>query len=62
MERKIGEIINYNNVKLQIINSNKYCNGCYFLADCFECVKPDSFEPCTNRKDTKEVIFKEVKL
>ena len=30
MERKINDIFNYNEVKLQIVESNEYCNNCYF--------------------------------
>lgn len=30
MERKIGEIFKYNNVTLEVVNSNPRCEGCYF--------------------------------
>lgn len=61
MERKLGEVFEYNNAKLQVIENKDgfSCNDCYFLnegIDCNEqlCLKMD-------RHDRKLVIFKEIK-
>ena len=60
MERKLGEVFEYNNVKLQVIEQKDgfSCNDCYFLngIDCNEqlCLRMD-------RHDRKSVIFKEIK-
>ena len=60
MERKLGEVFKYNNVKLQVIEQEDgfSCNDCYFLngIDCNEqlCLRMD-------RHDRKSVIFKEIK-
>ena len=61
MERKLGEVFEYNNAKLQVIENKDgfSCNDCYFLnegIDCYEqsCLKMD-------RRDRKSVIFKEIK-
>ena len=61
MERKLGEVFEYNNVKLQVIEQKDgfSCNDCYFInegIDCDEqlCLRYD-------RHDRKSVIFKEIK-
>jgi hypothetical protein len=68
MERKIGEVFNYHySVKLQVAESDvkSGCKGCYF-EDSFQgrCRRPVEYSmSCTNidRKDHKNVIFREVK-
>lgn len=63
MEREIGVIFNYNKVKLQIVESNGYCNNCYFNDSCITCTKPNTLDKCqaNNRKDNKNIHFKEIK-
>lgn len=63
MEREIGDIFNYNGVKLQIVKSNGYCNNCYFNDSCITCTKPNILDNCqaNNRKDNKNIHFKEIK-
>lgn len=63
MERKIGDIFNYNGVKLQIVESNGYCNNCYFNDSCITCTKPNTLDNCQKhyRKDNKNIHFKEIK-
>ena len=63
MEREIGDIFNYNGVKLQIVESNGYCNNCYFNDSCITCTKPKNLNNCQkhNRKDNKNIYFKEIK-
>lgn len=58
MEYEVGEILEH---KIQVVESNRYCYGCYFLSD-LECTKPDSLGSCSseNRKDNKSIIFKEI--
>lgn len=63
MEREIGDIFNYNGVKLQIVESNGYCNNCYFNDSCITCTKPNTLDKCQKhyRKDNKNIHFKEIK-
>ena len=63
MEREIGDIFNYNEVKLQIVKSNEYCNNCYFNYNYSDCTKPKNLDNCQahNRKDNKNIHFKEIK-
>ena len=63
MEREIGDIFNYNEVKLQIVKSNEYCNNCYFNYNYSACTKPNTLDKCQKhyRKDNKNIHFKEIK-
>ena len=63
MEREIDDIFNYNGVKLQIVESNEYCNNCYFNYNYSACTKPNTLDKCQKhyRKDNKNIHFKEIK-
>ena len=63
MKKEIGEIFEFNGVKLQIVESNGYCNSCYFNYNCIACIKPDNLDKCKayNRKDNKGIYFKVIK-
>lgn len=39
MERKLGEVFEYNNVKLQVIEQKDgfSCNDCYFINEGIDC-------------------------
>lgn len=64
MERKIGEIFEYEGRKLQVVENGGGCKGCYF---CYKKSKyclvddKDKVGLCCERSDQKEVIFKKVK-
>lgn len=64
MERKIGEIFNYNGKKLKVVESKEdYCNNCYLYYGNV-CTNSDKIRgKCSkrNRSDNKSVIFVEVK-
>ena len=66
MEGKIGEVFEYNGVKLITIEdkNNNGCKGCHFFNSGI-CTFVDSnhYLPCIPlcRNDNKNVIFKEVK-
>ena len=59
MERKVGEVFEYEGIKLKVVNTEKFsCFGCYFksLRDKYwqqHCMRFD-------RKDKKNVIFQTV--
>ena len=62
MERKIGEIFEFEGVKLQVVEDNEYtphCEGCYFKYHCSGFMSAI----CTphTRKDGKFVKYKKVK-
>ena len=61
MERKLGEVFEYNNVKLQVIENKDgfSCNDCYFINEGIDC----NGQLCLrcDRHDRKSVIFKEIK-
>ena len=61
MERKLGEVFEYNNVKLQVIEQKDgcSCNDCYFINEGIDC----NGQLCLrcDRHDRKSVIFKEIK-
>lgn len=62
MERKIGEIFDYNGVRL-IVKEGRTCNGCYF-SNCHRIFRNRAITgECTyvSRKDEKSIIFKEVR-
>ena len=63
MERKIGEIFEFEGVKLQVVEVDEYepnCKGCYFKYNCSGFMSAI----CTphTRKDEKFVKYKKVKL
>ena len=60
MERKIGEVFEYNNVKLQVNKNNDEfsCRGCYFIDKGSECDEQKCLRP--KREDRKNVIFEEI--
>ena len=60
MIRKIGEIINYKEVKLKIVKGDGYCTNCFFNYQC-HCLKPENLGKCNGREDKLDVIFKEIK-
>ena len=68
MERKVGEVFDFNGVKLQVKDAGDscFCYGCYFnglhcLCDEMRC--PDQAGACfrIDRTDNKNVIFVEVR-
>lgn len=59
MERKIGEIFEYNDITLEVVeNPDGCCDDCYFEG----CKKCKHFKECSciRRTDKKDVIFKEI--
>ena len=60
MERKIGEVFEYNNVKLQVNKNNDEfsCRGCYFIDKGSECDEQKCLR--SEREDRKNVIFEEI--
>ena len=60
MERKIGEILEYEGKKLQVKESaSSGCDGCFFVGKCFLSDKAGQCK-AVNRTDRKNVIFVEV--
>ena len=61
MERKLGEVFEYNNVKLQVIEQKDgfSCNDCYFINEGIDCDEQLCLR--CDRDDRKSVIFKEIK-
>lgn len=65
MERQIGEIFQYNGVKLEVAEATECCVGCYFLnkkdVQCGD-LKSDIIDFCCafNRIDRNQVIYKKV--
>ena len=56
MERKVGEIFEYDDEKLEVVETEDYsCRGCYFLDLRDECCQ----QLCMRykRKDRKNVVF-----
>ena len=64
MERKIGEIFDFKNMKLEVVEVTKPCVGCYFQKSDFNCeyFKRDVIGFCCSfsRIDRRQVIFKKV--
>ena len=64
MERKVGEVFEYDGKKLQVIEDPfEVCDECYFAKE-NDCIKfCEITGKCTNikRKDKRNVIFKEIK-
>lgn len=68
MERAVGEIFEFEGVKLQVeeVNRETICNGCFFSdpehASCDK-PKPDCIGYCygSDRSDDRNVVFVEVK-
>lgn len=61
MNKKIGEVFEYNGVKLITIeDKNNSCKGCHFFNGGTRCVAGDSeiFCSASCRDDNKNVIFK----
>ncbi len=59
MERKIGEIFDYNDQKLKVVETkDNSCRGCYFLGLRYRCYQ----QLCMPylRKDRKNVIFQSI--
>lgn len=68
MERKVGEVFDFNGVKLQVKDTgqNACCDGCYFYKIKYSCVRNifgiyASYCYGPFRSDGKNVIFLEVK-
>ena len=61
MERKLGEVFEYNNAKLQVIENKDgfCCNDCYFLNEGIDCYEQSCLK--MYRHDRKSIIFKEIK-
>lgn len=56
MERKIGEIFEYDDKKLKVVDTEDYsCRGCYFLDLGDKCY--DQICMRSERKDRKNVVF-----
>lgn len=67
MERKLGEIFQYNDedriVTLQVVKQDS-CNNCFFLNDNTGCKAEDLIDNigyCYLRNDATSVIFKQIK-
>ena len=64
MERKIGEVFLYINIKLKVIETynHQWCELCYFNSS-LNCMKGEGVSNCFGcaRKDGKDVFFVEVK-
>ena len=59
MEREVGEIFEYEGIKLEVIETeDSSCRGCYFLDLRYKC-RQQLCMRCL-RKDRKNVIFKSV--
>lgn len=68
MERKVGEVFDFNGIKLQVKDKGDccFCNGCYFYSFTGPCAvmyyKNQTGECFRQRRtDDKYVIFVEVK-
>lgn len=68
MERKVGEVFDFNGVKLQVKDTCREvcCDGCYFDEsehECFDAHISGCIGVCSRlfRSDCKNVIFVEVK-
>ena len=59
MERKIGEIFEYDDKKLKVVETENFsCHGCYFLDSRYKCHQ----QLCMPylRKDRKNVVFQSI--
>ena len=57
MEREVGEIFEYEGIKLEVVETEDFsCRGCYFLDLRYKCHQHLCM-PCL-RKDRKNVVFK----
>ena len=66
MERKVGEVFDFNGVKLQVKDDccKACCNGCYFEEpgdECFDAYGCTGYCHRLFRSDGKDVVFVEVK-
>ena len=62
MIRPIGEIFEFNGVKLQVVKCSD-CEGCYFCENQIDCERDDVLDitsDCSFQARTNSVIFKEV--
>ena len=64
MERKVGEVFEYNGVKLQVQlpqDDTKLCKGCYFYCSPY-CNSPDEERCCIDDPNVGKIytIFKEI--
>jgi len=62
MIRPIGEIFEFNGVKLQVVKCSD-CEGCYFYENQIDCCDEsvmDITSDCSFQARTNSVIFKEV--
>lgn len=56
MERKVGEIFEYEGIKLEVVETEDFsCHDCYFLDLRYKCHQQLCM-PCL-RKDRKNVVF-----
>ena len=56
MEYKIGEIFEYEGIKLEVIKTETYsCSGCYFINLGNKCYQQVCM--CSKREDKNNVIF-----
>jgi len=63
MIRRIGEIFEYNGVKLEVVKCPA-CDGCYFQENGIDCCDGNTMDitsDCSLYARTHSVIFKEVK-
>lgn len=64
MERAIGEVFDFNGIKLQVKDTgqNIFCDGCYFKKSKHECLDADDIGFClgASRIDGRNVVFVEV--
>ena len=63
MERKISEVFEFEDKKLQVVEESRECPGCYFekKEKCFNYWGITGECHSSGRKDNKCVIFKEIK-
>lgn len=65
MERKIGEVFDYEGIELKVVKETSACDGCYFNKP-MACEDRDEEEiGCcinVNREDDADVIFQEVEV
>ncbi len=65
MERVIGEVFQYDSVKLRVVkNWKNKCNGCYFENKHICSKYRDLLGYCSSfcRDDNRDVIFREIKI
>ena len=67
MERKVGEVFEYNGIKLKVVECENveefFCGDCFFQSETGDCcVNEKCLGYCSYeyRKDNKDIIFKRV--